>query len=117
MLGDGPLYPVAGYFRDGNVLELRADDRQPDGSYVKKVRWIGNDYTGPVLVRAGRIDGPGAASMTFSYVGEKRYGGHYVELESPTNDLPATTTISGPGCFAYQVDGATFSTVIIFRAA
>jgi hypothetical protein len=42
---------------------------------------------------------------------------HYVELGSPTSDLPATTAISGPGCFAYQGDGATFSTTIVFRAA
>ncbi len=117
VLGDGPLYPVADYFEDGTVLALRAQDRQPDGSYEKKVRWIGAGYTGPVLVRSGRIDGAGTASVRFSSLGEERDGGYYAELRSPTSDLPATTTISGPGCYAYQVDGTTFSTTIVFRAA
>lgn len=116
MLGDGPLYPVADYFRDGAVLQLRADERGPDGSYEKKVRWLGAGYAGPVLLRAGRIDGPGTASARFSYTGHERDGGHYAELTDPDNDLPATTTVSGPGCYAYQVDGATFSETIVFRA-
>ena len=80
VLGDGPLYPIADYFRDGVELELRPEDRQPDGTYEKKVRWIGAGYSGPVLVRAGRIDALGAASATFSYIGEERHGGHYAEL-------------------------------------
>jgi hypothetical protein len=116
VLGDGPLYPIADYFRDGAVLQLRPDDRLPDGTYEKKVRWLGAGYAGPVLVRAGRIDGPGAASAKFSYVGSARDGGHYAELTEADNDLPATTTVSGPGCYAYQVDGATFSRTIVFRA-
>ena len=116
MLGDGPLYPVADYFRDGAVLQLRADERGPDGSYEKKVRWLGAGYAGPVLLRAGRIDGPGTASARFSYTGHERDGGHYAEFTDPDNDLPATTTVSGPGCYAYQVDGATFSETIVFRA-
>ncbi|WP_146169356.1 hypothetical protein [Actinoplanes italicus] len=116
VFGDGPLYPIADYFRDGIELELRPDDRQPNGTYVKKVRWIGAGYSGPVLVRAGRIDAPGAASASFSYVGEERDGGHYAELTRENNDLPATTTVAGPGCYAYQVDGATFSITIVFQA-
>lgn len=117
VLGEGPLYPVADYFQDGTVLELRDHDRRPDGSYEAKVRWIGTGYTGAVLVRAGRIDGPGTASVTFSYVGERRNGGYYADLSAPDNDIPATTSVGGPGCYAYQVDGTTFSTTIVFRAA
>ncbi|MEJ3745081.1 hypothetical protein WEI85_17510 [Actinomycetes bacterium KLBMP 9797] len=116
VLGDGPLYPVADYFQPGPVLRLRDDDRLPDGGYTKKVRWIGSGYTGPVLVRAARIDGAGSASVTFSYTGERRDGGYYAELRAPDSDLPATTTVSGPGCYAYQVDGTTFTTTIIFQA-
>jgi hypothetical protein len=116
VLGDGPLYPVADYFRGETELELRPDDRQPNGTYEKKVRWIGAGYTGPVLVRAGRIDAPGAAAAAFSYLGEEREGGHHAELTRENSDLPATTTVAGPGCYAYQVDGTTFSVTIVFRA-
>ncbi|MBG0819398.1 hypothetical protein HS048_01285 [Planomonospora sp. ID91781] len=117
VLGDGPVYPVADYFRDGTVLELRPEDRGPDGSYVKKVRWISAGYIGPVLVRAARIDGKGTASSRFSYTGEERHGGHHAELTSPTSDLPGTTTVGGPGCYVLQVDGTTFTTTVVFRAA
>jgi hypothetical protein len=116
VLGDGPLYPVADYFDAGTVLQLRPEDHQADGSYEKKVRWIGAGYAGPVLMRAARIDGAGSAGVAFYYLGEPRDGGHYAVLTSRTSDLPAATRISGPGCYAYQVDGTTFSTTIIFRA-
>ncbi|GAA3346716.1 hypothetical protein GCM10020358_58760 [Amorphoplanes nipponensis] len=115
VLGDGPLYPIADYF-PGGVLELRGEDREPDGSYVKKVRWLGAGYRGPVLLRVARIDGPGAASAQFSYFGGLRDDGYHAELTEPDNDLPATTTVGGPGCYAYQVDGASFSRTIVFRA-
>jgi len=115
VLGDGPLYPIADYFGGDAVLELRDDERGPDGSYEKKVRWLGVGYAGPVLLRVARIDGPGAASARFSYVGSSRDGGHYAELINADSDLPATTTVGGPGCYAYQVDGTTFSKTIVFE--
>ncbi|WP_433530422.1 hypothetical protein ACQPYA_30430 [Micromonospora sp. CA-263727] len=114
VLGPGPVYPIADYFPDA-ALPLRDQDRHPDGSYTVKVRWLASGYTGPVLVRAGRIDGPGTAAVEFSYTGEPRDGGHYAELTDPDTDLPATTTVGGPGCYAYQVDGTTFSETIVFR--
>ncbi|KHD73646.1 hypothetical protein MB27_33250 [Actinoplanes utahensis] len=116
VLGDGPVHPVADYLGGEAVLELRPGDRRPDGAYEKKVRWIAAGYTGPVLVRAARIDAPGAAGVTFSYVGEPRDGGHHAVLTRENSDLPATTTVAGPGCYAYQVDGVAFSGTIVFRA-
>ncbi|MEV4715246.1 hypothetical protein [Micromonospora sp. NPDC049374] len=116
VLGPGPLYPVADYFADG-ALQLRDEDREPDGTYTKKVRWIGSGYTGPVLVRAARIDAPGSATAAFSYTGESRDDGHHAVLTTPESDLPGITTVDGPGCYAYQVDGSTFSVTIVFRAA
>ncbi|WBB93222.1 hypothetical protein [Verrucosispora sp. WMMC514] len=115
VLGPGPLYPVADYFPDG-ALQLRDEDREPDGTYTKKVRWVGSGYTGPVLVRAARIDAPGSAGVRFSYTGESRDDGYYAVLSQPDSDLPATTTVSGPGCYAYQVDGASFGVTVVFRA-
>ncbi|MEV2241764.1 hypothetical protein [Micromonospora sp. NPDC049891] len=115
VLGPGPLYPVADYFADG-ALQLRDEDREQDGTYTKKVRWIGSGYTGPVLVRAARIDAPGSATVKFSYTGESRDDAHHAVLSQPDSDLPATTTVSGPGCYAYQVDGVSFSVTVVFRA-
>ncbi|WP_131308709.1 hypothetical protein [Micromonospora zingiberis] len=116
VLGPGPVYPIADYFT-GGVLPLRDSDRRQDGSYQVKVRWLYAGYTGPVLVRAGRIDAPGTAAAEFSYLGEPRHGGHYAVLPGPAASLPGTTTVSGPGCYAYQVDSPSFSYHITFRAA
>jgi hypothetical protein len=96
---------------------LRPDDKLPGGEYEKKVRWIGGAYAGPVLVRAARLDGAGSASVKFSYTGERRPDGFFAEIPAPDADIPATTTVSGPGCYGYQVDGATFTTAIVFQAA
>ncbi|MFD6755198.1 hypothetical protein [Micromonospora gifhornensis] len=115
VLGPGPVHPIADYF-SGGALPLRPSDRQADGSYTVKVRWLAADYTGPVLVRAGRIDAPGAASAQFSYLGEPRHDGHHAVLTRPDTDLPGSTTVDGPGCYAYQVDGTSFSYTIVFRA-
>ncbi|MBX7270135.1 hypothetical protein KIF24_31685 [Micromonospora sp. Llam7] len=115
VFGPGPVYPIADYFPDG-ALPLRDGDRQQDGSYTAKVRWLATGYTGPVLLRAAPIDGAGSASAKFSYLGETRDDGHHAVLTSPDTDLPGTTTVSGPGCYAYQVDGTSFSFTIVFRA-
>jgi hypothetical protein len=117
VLGDGPLHPVAGYFGAGTVLRLSPGARQPDGSYELKVRWVGEGYRGPVLLRADRIDGEGSALASFLYVGEERDGSYHAEILNVTSDLPGTTTVSGPGCYAVQVDGTTFSATIVFRAS
>jgi hypothetical protein len=116
VLGEGPLYPVADYFRDGATLELRREDRTTDGTYQKKVRWLGRGYTGPVLLRAARLDGPGTAHAEFAYLGKRSSNGYLVVLPAAEIDLPASTTVSGPGCYAYQVDGTMFSETIVFRA-
>jgi hypothetical protein len=117
VVGDGPVHPVAYYFDPGTVLPLRSVDRLPGGGYEVKVRWTGAGYLGPVLLRAGRIDGPGTALSAFSNTGEARDGGHYAVIYNDPSDLPGTTTVSGPGCYAVQVDGTSFSTTIVFRAA
>ncbi|AGZ41914.1 hypothetical protein AFR_18180 [Actinoplanes friuliensis DSM 7358] len=116
VLGDAPVHPIAYYFGPGTTLALRSENRLPDGAYEAKVRWTSAGYLGPVLIRAGRIDGPGTALSKFSYVGEDRDGGHYAVIENDPGDLPGTTTVGGPGCYAIQADGTSFSTTIVFRA-
>jgi hypothetical protein len=40
------------------------------------------------------------------------------ELRIPagTSEQPSYTRLLGPGCYAYQVDGATFSRTVVFRS-
>ncbi|TQS45181.1 hypothetical protein [Cryptosporangium phraense] len=118
VLGRGPVAPIAYYFDGaGATLTLTPEDKNPDGTYSKKVRWLGVGYTGPLLVRAARIDGAGTAFAKLFDMAEHVAGGYRFVLTEKDNDFPATTMVSGPGCYAYQVDGTNFSDVIVFQAA
>jgi hypothetical protein len=82
-----------------------------------RVTWtVSGGYTGPVLIRGRQLGGPHAVGF-----GE----GHtpYDELQllgpamgAPRGQWPSFTRVRSPGCYAYQVDGTSFSEVIVFRA-
>jgi hypothetical protein len=87
-----------------------------------RVTWAANaGYTGPVLIRGGEIGGGGAIGFG---------GGHtpYDELQllDAGRQAPAVvdggrawlsyTRVRSSGCYAYQVDGTSFSEVVVFRA-
>jgi hypothetical protein len=113
-LGPGPAYPV-GLGREATLPLGPADTF---GSTVwggHKVLWfVASSYTGPVLIRGGRLDGPGDVRFDSGNVPPKvllmppyagpRYRASYTRLKSP-------------GCYAYQIDGTSFSTLVVFRAA
>jgi hypothetical protein len=78
-------------------------------------------YTGPVLIRGRQLGGAGAVGF-----GEGRVP--YDELQLLARGMGAprapgggrewlsSTRVRSPGCYAYQVDGTSFSSVIVFRA-
>src|SRR5712691_2521072 len=105
--GDGPIYPVGS-------SPLRSS---PEGN---KVLWTAApEYKGPALIRGARIDGTG--TITF--------GAGAADLRFPVTtgvtsdhsslgwrDLPSDVRIPASGCYAYQVDGLGFTTIIVFEA-
>lgn len=87
-----------------------------------RVSWVASDnYRGPVLIRGRRIDGPGAVGF-----GEGRVPDDELQLLDSGQEAPkppgggrawmSFTRVRSPGCYAYQVDGTSFSRVIVFRA-
>jgi hypothetical protein len=82
-----------------------------------EVTWgVSGSYSGPVLIRGRELGGSHAVGF-----GE----GHtpYDELQllgramgAPRGQWPSFTRVRSPGCYAYQVDGTSFSEVIVFRA-
>jgi hypothetical protein len=78
-------------------------------------------YTGPVLIRGDRLGGSGAVGF-----GEGRVPYDELQLLAPGTGAPrgpgggrewlSFTRVQKPGCYAYQVDGTSFSTVAVFRA-
>jgi hypothetical protein len=81
-----------------------------------RVSWQASGYSGPILIRGRELGGSGAVGF-----GE----GHtpYDELQllgnamgAPAGQWPSFTRVQASGCYAYQVDGTSFSEVIVFRA-
>jgi hypothetical protein len=117
-LGKGPLYP-AGFGTEGTArLEGAIEE---GGWYFIKVLWVADPvYKGPALVRGGRIDaagelrfehGPNPARELALDPGAALSGG----TGATWPNWPTYTRVRGPGCYAYQVDGTTFTRTAVFR--
>lgn len=84
---------------------------------LKTLWYVAPSYKGPVLIRGSRIDGDGLVGF-----GENPFIGHLIFPAGPTvNDTadgyrtaPGGTYVAGPGCYAWQIDGLSFSDVIVF---
>jgi hypothetical protein len=115
--GDGPVYPVLG------STESLIEPLAFDGRYRAKVLWVSSSsYQGPVLIRGARLDGAGVVEFTTE-------SGSTSELrllratatsegeEAGWREWPSYTDVPGSGCYAYQVDGTTFGSIVIVFSA
>jgi hypothetical protein len=116
--GPGPGYPVISF--DQNRPVLYYDDPIPSQSLIYGSKWFGQKvlwvvdrhaYRGPLLVRGRQVDG-----MTGVRFELARLPVPEIAISPSSRDRPSTTRILAPGCYAYQVDGTTFSSVIVFEA-
>jgi hypothetical protein len=123
-IGPGPAYPI-GFEQPGSVL--RFQDPAPPGSSVagspwngQKVLWfVAPRYRGPVLVRGRRLDTPDvlrfdrgrlpAAELRIQPAGTNGYA------RTGPRGRASLTRFRTAGCYAYQIDGTTFSRVIVFE--
>jgi hypothetical protein len=79
-----------------------------------------------VLIRGARIDGRGLVRFQRGNIPPKQlripvgetqgFPGGLVPPKG-TRYLPSYTRVHGPGCYAYQIDGTTFSRVVVFHAS
>jgi hypothetical protein len=123
--GPGPIYPV-GLDAHGVLSMVRPSQRgsvYPTGWGGQKVLWLGAPtYTGPVLIRGMRIDGD--SPVAFQAGGgnpalpEMQFPPRPPKSISATGwrDWPSATLLKAPGCYAWQIDGTTFSTMVVFNA-
>jgi hypothetical protein len=107
-IGPGPAYPIG---LAHGVLVLVPS---PEGGIWagQKVLWFVHPrYSGPVLVRGRRLDGPGLVRFGRGVVPAAE-----LHLPAGTREQPSFTRLRSLGCYAYQIDGLGFSRVIVFRA-
>jgi hypothetical protein len=122
-LGRGPAYPI--YGNATLTIEFPAAGAFAGSAWSgAKVLWfVSPAYRGPVLIRGHRLDGSSLVRFDKGAVPAS-------ELRIPTGSSlignpgvrevgqryrPSYTRIRAPGCYAYQIDGTTFSRVVVFR--
>ena len=119
-MGDGPVYVALGV-EDTLYYAPAQNFGSQDWAGQKTIWAIPPGYAGLVLVRGRQLDGPNelrfgignvpATELLFHAPGEAQPdppNGWTYEVD--------TTRVRAPGCYAYQIDGETFSDIVIFRA-
>lgn len=118
--GPGPAYVTLASDTGFAALTLAwptAADNQPYAGWAgTKALWTVPRFAGPVLIRGRQIDGAGALGFdlgpnwTHTVLPE-------IRLTGPMSNLnPAVTFVKSAGCYAYQVDTAQSSYLIVFEA-
>jgi hypothetical protein len=122
--GPGPVYPMLGGSGPVTFVYPPPSTSQLAGSSWGdlKVLWVAEaSYGGPVLVRGRQIDGPHAVGF-----GDGRVPVSEIQLLAPGafavgqpdgwRAWPSSARLAAGGCYAFQVDGTTFSSVVVFAA-
>jgi hypothetical protein len=118
--GPGPVYPIGGFPTLTFIYPPQPDQGWYGSEWSgNKVLWIARpSYRGRVLIRSRQLDGSHEArfgsGLSPSREMRLRSGGG----RSPGGwqNRPSYTRLRAPGCYAWQVDGTTFSRVIVFQA-
>lgn len=118
--GPGPAYVTLGSDGGSAALTLTwpiATANEPhEGWAGTKALWTIPRFAGPVLIRGRQLNGSGplgfdlGPNWTNTVLSELRLDGPRISLR------PAATFVKSAGCYAYQVDTARSSYLIIFEA-
>jgi hypothetical protein len=114
-LGDGPVYPV-GLGSDGILNAVPTS-----GGFKQKVLWIASSgYEGPILIRGGGLDSNAKvqfASRDELPLDELRLTDSSTSAPPGWRDWPSYTEVPSAGCYAYQIDGVGFTSIVVFEVA
>ena len=121
-IGRGPVYPGLG----GSGGLLNATPEYPYGGpwFGGKVFWyVKPSYRGRVLIRGHRLDGPQSLGFNGRRLParELRIGLFETVAWSGqprgSRGVPSSVRIRASGCYGVQIDGTTFSRVVVFVAS
>jgi hypothetical protein len=110
VIGGGPAYPAL-----GGVRAQLDGDRRIGRWFAHKTLWaVAPRYRGPLLIRGRRLDEAGV--LRFGLARHSPSQMWWPAANAHTwRYRPSTTVIPAPGCYAFQVDGITFSRVLVFE--
>jgi hypothetical protein len=116
-IGTGPVYPGLGD-RNGLLFATRSQYGGP--WFAAKVFWyVRPSYRGPVLIRGARLDGAetiGFDAGTLPGAELRIKAGQTVSWERQplgSRGVPSAVRVTAPGCYAFQMDGTSFSRVVV----
>jgi hypothetical protein len=117
--GAGPVYMLSVADEPAGAMTIEDSRADPQGWRGQKAPWIAAPrYRGPILIRGARIDAPGEVRFA------RDEGDHAPALYQRRGQSmqpngwrvwPGSLLVRAPGCYALQVDGASFSAVIVVR--
>jgi hypothetical protein len=117
-LGPGPAYPIGTH----TLITMRLPPPVGWGtewSGTKRLWLLDTRYVGRALVRGRQLDGPNQVRFVLGRpaftVNNRLNPVRELKLDQ-ARDNPSQTRLRAPGCYAYQVDGRTFSYLIVFEA-
>jgi hypothetical protein len=115
--GTGPVRVLVGGTRRGTA-DLINPSSAPPWLALKTLWFSLPAYQGPFVIRARRLGRPGPVAL-----GEGPVAAPLVVPPGPTlnsglgyRTVPGGLFVKTPGCYAWQVDGLTFSEIIVIRA-
>jgi hypothetical protein len=120
-IGRGPAYPGLG--STGGLLWATRDVQYGSRWFGEKVFWyVLPSYRGPVLIRGRRLDGPQAIGFN----GARRphpelrispgAGVTWAGRPKGSRGIPSSVRILTAGCYGFQIDGTSFSRVVVVTA-
>lgn len=116
-LGRGPAYPMGTH----SIITIQFPPPEGWGqewSGTKRVWLLDTRYARRALIRGLQLDGLNEVRFVHGYPGFTAYTilNPLRELRIEGSDAPSLTRVRAPGCYAYQVDGRTFSYLVVFEA-
>jgi hypothetical protein len=118
-IGRGPVYPGIG--SSGGLIFATRDEQSGGPWFGQKVFWyVLPSYRGPVLIRGRRLDGPqwvrfNGGKLPSAELHIAPGDGVSWDKQPPgSRGVPSGVRLSEKGCYAFQIDGTTFSRIVVF---
>jgi hypothetical protein len=124
--GKGPVYLALSFQDQRNDEAQFVLTKVPrySNAYAAKTPWVARpDYTGPILVRGGRLDGSSGEKLRFDLNGSKPE--EMLQLDAPPpgktdpthwSFWPTDIYVPRAGCYGLQIDTKDGTDVVVFEA-